>query len=280
MMQFLMRSEQPVKCSIFRPLPPSPPPWQTFKLCKFDGTPPNYHVSSLSSRSKYMITSCFITRGSSCAALTSSSRIINTPPSPLFLYRILIKTRGKLFQTFSKNFVLKKKRKKRELRASVSYLATWNEKRRKEWDGERRTTHANQSVSQSVSHSVLPFLAAIVAIVFRRSTANTSFVLHCPRATRQISISGCCSLSARYAPLTFKSIGYRVAAAQRTLPPRYIERKNSFASSKNRISFLFLSVFIIILREKFQVSWKKVYAFPITYLIRMSRGYSRVRAII
>lgn len=154
MMQFLMRSEQPVKCSIFRPLPPSPPPppWQTFKLCKFDGTPPNYHVSSLSSRSKYMITSCFITRGSSCAALTSSSRIINTPPSPLLLYRILIKTRGKLFQTFSKNFVLKKK--KEELRTSVSYLATWNEKRRKEWDGERRTTHANQSVSQSLSSSL------------------------------------------------------------------------------------------------------------------------------
>lgn len=155
-MQFLMRSEQPVKCSIFRPLPPSPPPpWQTFKLCKFDGTPPNYHVSSLSSRSKYMITSCFITRGSSCAALTSSSRIINTPPSPLLLYRILIKTRGKLFQTFSKNFVLKKK--KEELRTSVSYLATWNEKRRKEWDGERRTTHANQSVSQSVTQ-FFPFL--------------------------------------------------------------------------------------------------------------------------
>lgn len=133
-MQFLMRSEQPVKCSIFRPLPPSPPPpppWQTFKLCKFDGTPPNYHVSSLSSRSKYMITSCFITRGSSCAALTSSSRIINTPPSPLLLYRILIKTRGKLFQTFSKNFVLKKRRRRRGIE-NLCFLSRDVERKKEE----------------------------------------------------------------------------------------------------------------------------------------------------
>lgn len=103
-----------------------------------------------------MITSCFITRGSSCAALTSSSRIINTPPSPLLLYRILIKTRGKLFQTFSKNFVLKKRRRRRGIE-NLCFLSRDVERKKEERMGRWETDDARQPVSQSVTQ-FFPFL--------------------------------------------------------------------------------------------------------------------------
>lgn len=194
MMQFLMRSEQPVKCSIFRSLPSSPvADLQTVQIWWHAAQLPCFIIILAG---KYMITSCFITHGSSCAALTSSSRIINTPSPPP--HRILIKThRNFSFQLsrrmdgFSKTWILerKKERKIENLcEGNVSYLATWNEKKRNrsvdggEADTVTEARHSGSSLSCGhCGHC---------------STFDCQYVVpHCPRATRQISISGC-SLSA------------------------------------------------------------------------------------
>lgn len=144
----------------------------------------------------------------------------------------------------SRKRVYWKERKKEKLRTSAreTFLISRRGTKKKGtgvWTVERQT--------QSPRHvtRVLPFLAAIVAIV-RRSTANTSFPIVPVPPGRYLFPA---ARYPRYAPLTFKSIGYRGPRRRcATRVGNRAGRKNfsfsspTFSESK-RIYYLFLFFF-------------------------------------
>lgn len=187
----------------------------------------------------------------------------------------------------SRKRVYWKERKKEKLRTSAreTFLISRRGTKKKGtgvWTVERQT--------QSPRHvtRVLPFLAAIVAIV-RRSTANTSFPIVPVPPGRYLFPA---ARYPRYAPLTFKSIGYRGPRRRcATRVGNRAGRKNfsfsspTFSESK-RIYYLFLFFFY---REErnFRYYTKGTQPPRMLSLLRINfngeaspTGHSRVRAII